>query len=71
MGFGGEVENRIGLVAVEHPGHGRRVADIGVLEDVALVARHGLQAAQAGGVGQFVDIDHFVPGGRDYMTDHG
>ena len=44
-------------------GEGMRPADVGMLEHIPRVARHRLQAAQAGGIGQLVDVDHRMFGG--------
>ena len=48
-----------------------RVADVDLLERVTLAVRYPGNRLLGRGVGQFVDVDHFVSGAIDEMADDG
>ena len=69
VGFGGQVHDRVGLEAREHGADGGLVDDIGLDELIAAVGRDAGQRFQIAGVGEFVQVEHFVLGVLNQVTD--
>ena len=71
MGLGRQVHDRLGLEAREHGADGGLVDDIGLDELIAAVGRDAGQRLQVAGVGQFVQVEHFVLGVLNQVADQG
>lgn len=68
MGFRRQVHDRVGLEALEDGTDGRLVDDVGLDELVAGVGRDAAQRLQVTGVGQLVQVEHFVVGVVDQVA---
>ena len=60
MALCGQMHDRVGLVGRKNPMHLGRVADIGLLEDIATRSCDLRHILQIGGIGQDIEIDHIV-----------
>ncbi|MNE16219.1 hypothetical protein D3C80_1091580 [compost metagenome] len=69
MGLGCQVHDRPRLKAFEHGADGCRVGDIGLDEFVSGVVGDALQRFEVAGVGQLVEVEHFVFGVVDQVAD--
>ena len=56
MRFGSKMQYSIRLLAAQNGGHGRSVANIGLMEAVARIALDAFQRTEIGGVSQTIDI---------------
>ncbi len=68
MGLGRQVHDRLRFEAREHGADGSLVDDVGLDELVAAVGRDGSQRFQVAGVGEFVEVEHFMLGVLDQVT---
>ncbi|MNQ93516.1 hypothetical protein D3C85_1089860 [compost metagenome] len=68
MGFGGQVHDGIGLEARKHGTDRGLIDDIGLDELIAGVGRDTSQRFQVAGIGEFVEIEHFMLGVLDQVT---
>ena len=68
VGFGGQMHDRLRLEAREHCADGGLVDDIGLYELIAAIGRDTGQRFQIAGVGEFVQVEHFVLGVLNQMT---
>ena len=69
MALGREVHHRVRLVRREDPVERRPVADVGLLEGVAVARRDAVEVGEVRRVGQRVEVDHLVPVG-DRLPHH-
>src|SRR5690554_6094885 len=69
--FGGQVHDGVWLVLGQYAVYFGAVADVDLFEAVALVTADRRQAFKVAGVGEFVEVDHFIVGVGDDVTDDG
>ena len=62
MAFGGQMHDGIGLMLAEDPLHRGAVGNIGLLENVAVVARDRFERLETARIGQLVHIDDGIAG---------
>ena len=56
MALGSEVHHVIGVVLLHELGHARRVADVGLHEDVARIALNGAQVLAIARIGERINV---------------
>lgn len=71
MAFGSQVHDGIWLVLDQYAVYFSAVANVDLLESVALIVAYFHQAFEIAGVGEFVEVDHFIFGVVDDVTDNG
>ena len=71
MGFGGEVQHRVHFLVSHDLAHQRAVADVRLVEPVAVGRLDLGQGREIGGIGQLVDIDAGVFRVAHELTAHG
>ncbi|MNN65112.1 hypothetical protein D3C81_1805920 [compost metagenome] len=68
MGFGSQVHDRVRLEPCQHCADGGLIADVGLHELIASVGGNAAQRLQIAGVGQLVQVEHFMFGVPDQMA---
>jgi len=71
VAFGGQVHDGVWLVLGQYAIYFAAAADVYLLEGVAFAIAHFRQAFEVAGVGEFVQVDHFVLGVLDDVADDG
>src|SRR5690554_7951189 len=71
VAFGGQVHDGVWLVLGQYAVYFGAVADVYLFETVALVIADLRQAFEVAGVGEFVEVDHFILGAGDDVADYG
>jgi hypothetical protein len=71
VGLGRQMHDRLGCEALEHGADARLVGDIGLHELVAGVVGDGGQGLEIAGIGEFVEVEHFVFGVADQVAHDG
>ncbi len=71
MGLGGQVHDRVGLEACQHRTDGGLIDDVGLDEFVAGIGRDAGQRLEVTGIGQFVEVEHFMFGVADQVPNQG
>ena len=69
VGLGRQVHDRLRLETRNDRADRCLIDDIGLHEFVAGIGGNALQRFQVTGVGQLVEVEHFMPGIFDQMTD--
>lgn len=69
VAFGGQVHDGVWLVLGQYAVYFGSVADVYLFEGVAFVTADFRQAFEVAGVGEFVEVDHFILGVGDDVTD--
>ncbi|MCY1413779.1 hypothetical protein D9M71_292160 [compost metagenome] len=71
MGLGSQVHDHLGLEALQHSADGSLVGDVGLDELVTRIRGNADQRFQIAGVCQLVQVEHFMFGVPDQVTDQG
>jgi len=71
VAFGGQVHDGVWLVLGQYAIYFGSVADVDLFESVAFAIAHFREAFEVAGVGEFVEVDHFVLGVLDDVADDG
>ena len=71
VAFGGQVHDGVWLVLGQYAVYFSTVADVYLFEGVAFTVAHFCQAFEVAGVGEFVEVDHFVLGVLDDVANYG
>jgi hypothetical protein len=69
MALGGEMRDHVGLEFGDRRADRVRIADVALDEAVAVRVRDALDRRQRARIGQLVEVEHFMIGVFDQMTD--